>query len=196
MDSADFKALKKQARQQAKAGRAALTEEQKVEFSAKICETILAMPAAQTAQTIAAYAWMGDEVRLDVAVDAWRARGTHVLFPCSTGNRVMYFHELGPDDKPDWYLEPGKLFEDPDAENAVPPSEFDLVIIPGVAFDNQRNRCGYGGGYYDTLLEQLEGTDCAMIAVAFDEQFVEQVPVGEFDRPMPMIVTQSRILSE
>lgn len=192
--SVDVRELKKAVRKQANAGRASLTEEQKVAYSDKICDKILALPAGKTAQTIAVYQWMNNEVRLDKAVAAWRARGARVLFPCSTGNRTMYFHEVHEGEHPNYIEQPGKLFDDPDADKAIPPSEFDLVIIPGVAFDNERNRCGYGGGYYDTLLSQLEGTDCFLTAVAFDEQFVDKIPTGRYDRKMPMIITPTRIL--
>lgn len=193
----DFRELKKRARKQANENRAKLTEEEKQRYSDQICDKLLMLPAAKTAEYIAVYQWMRNEVRLDKAIAAWRERGAHVLFPCSTGNRTMYFHEVDPTGElPDYMKEPGKLFDDPDADKAIPAKQFDMVVIPGVAFDNQRNRCGYGGGYYDTLLEELEGTDCFLVAVGFDEQFVEQVPVGRFDRKMPMIITQTRILCE
>ena len=194
--SQDIRELKKAVRRQANAGRDSLTEEQKASYSARICEKLLALPAGRTAQTIAVYQWMKNEVRLDVAIDAWRARGARVCFPCSVGRRVMYFYDIKAGEMPDFMVHPGKLFPDADPAKAIPASEFDMVVIPGVAFDNQRNRCGYVGGFYATLMGQLLDTDCFLTAVAYDEQFVDAVPTGHFDRKMPMIVTPTRILCE
>ena len=73
----------------------------------------------------------------------------------------------------------------------VAPSEIDLVIVPGIAFDLERNRLGRGKGCYDWLLKQLK---CPSIALAFESQVVKKVPVNENDEKLGKIVTEERVI--
>jgi len=68
----------------------------------------------------------------------------------------------------------------------VEPHEFDIVIVPLVAFDAENNRLGYGGGNYDQFLPLLR-PDAHVVGVAFNEQQVESVPVEPHDLPLPHI---------
>lgn len=75
----------------------------------------------------------------------------------------------------------------------VEPAEIDLVIVPGVVFDRQKYRIGFGAGYYDRFLKKV-GKDCVKIGIAFEFQMVERVPRLEHDIPMDIIVTEKRII--
>jgi len=70
----------------------------------------------------------------------------------------------------------------------------DFVVVPGLAFDHDGRRLGYGGGYYDRLLPLLSPR-AARVAGAFDLQLVPQVPVGPNDVGVDAVVTESRELS-
>ncbi|QOR34690.1 5-formyltetrahydrofolate cyclo-ligase [Clostridium sp. 'deep sea'] len=76
---------------------------------------------------------------------------------------------------------------------AIDLSKIDLVITPGVAFDTNRNRLGYGGGYYDRLVAKLSST-CSRIALAYETQIVDKIPTGIFDVPVNFIITENRII--
>ena len=78
-----------------------------------------------------------------------------------------------------------------DLRIAMNPESFDLVIIPGVAFDRQGGRLGYGKGYYDRFLEQ---TTAFRLALAFNFQVLEKVPTEKHDVPMNGILTESGII--
>lgn len=67
-----------------------------------------------------------------------------------------------------------------------------LLIVPGVAFDVSRNRCGYGGGYYDKYQEIHR--EHPTIAVCFEFQIVDRVPVNEYDIKPQMLVTEKRVI--
>jgi len=71
----------------------------------------------------------------------------------------------------------------------IPPGNFDLVIIPGVAFDLRGNRLGRGKGFYDQLLAGVRGVKCG---IAFDEQIVKEVPAGKSDVGVDFILTPTR----
>jgi 5-formyltetrahydrofolate cyclo-ligase len=72
-----------------------------------------------------------------------------------------------------------------------------LVAAPGLAFDSHGNRLGRGKGYYDRYLALLR-TVCpravTVAAVCFQDQLVENVPVGAHDQPVDAIVTDQEIL--
>jgi len=72
--------------------------------------------------------------------------------------------------------------------------EIDFVVVPGVAFDCEGRRLGYGGGYYDRLLPLLPSR-APRVAGAFDVQLVDRVPVGPNDIAIDAVVTESRALS-
>ncbi len=67
-------------------------------------------------------------------------------------------------------------------------------MVPGVAFDPEGRRLGYGGGYYDRLLPLLSPR-AARVAGAFDLQLVDRVPAGPNDIAIDAVVTESRALS-
>ena len=72
-------------------------------------------------------------------------------------------------------------------------ASIDWVLVPGIAFDAEGRRIGYGGGYYDRLLPLLErGT--TRVAGAFELQVVERVPAAPHDATVDAIVTERRTL--
>lgn len=67
----------------------------------------------------------------------------------------------------------------------------DLIISPGCAFTKDGYRLGHGGGYYDRYLRSVtesQTTPPAIIAVAFKEQIVDEVPVEETDFKIDMVL--------
>ena len=69
---------------------------------------------------------------------------------------------------------------------AAPIPDIDAFVVPLVAFDDDGNRLGYGGGNYDRVLP-LASPDATVVGVAFAEQRVTSVPVSEYDVPIPVI---------
>jgi len=74
----------------------------------------------------------------------------------------------------------------------VPVADIDLVIVPGLGFDEQGNRLGRGRGFYDRFLSHpdFHGVSCAL---ALEEQVVEAIPVGTTDVAVDMLVTDARV---
>ena len=71
----------------------------------------------------------------------------------------------------------------------VPPEQFDLVLVPGVAFDFSGNRLGRGKGFYDRLLKPFSGLKCG---VCHDFQLLEKIPSEPHDVRMNFVVTPMR----
>ncbi len=78
-------------------------------------------------------------------------------------------------------------------EREVPPEEVEFVMMPGVAFDERGGRLGYGGGYYDRLISGLKSRP-PLVAVAYEEQIVREVPVTDHDIRVDKIVTDKRVI--
>ena len=71
----------------------------------------------------------------------------------------------------------------------------DIILIPLVAFDNNLNRLGYGGGYYDRVIEKLiRKKKILKIGLAFSVQKVNNLPVTTYDKKLDYIVTDKYIL--
>lgn len=70
--------------------------------------------------------------------------------------------------------------------------EIDLVIVPGVVFDKNLNRIGFGKGYYDKILNRLKPS-AKKVALAHDFQVLEDIPAEEHDVKMDMIITEKNI---
>jgi 5-formyltetrahydrofolate cyclo-ligase len=73
-------------------------------------------------------------------------------------------------------------------------ASIDWVLVPGVAFDRDGRRVGYGGGYYDRFLPLLRA-DARRVAGAFEMQLVERVPAGRHDVTIDAVVTEARSVS-
>lgn len=77
--------------------------------------------------------------------------------------------------------------------NLISLDKIDLLIMPGIAFDENGYRVGYGGGYYDRLTIE-DGFRAVKAALAFDLQIVKSVPHEPHDVKVDYIITESRMI--
>ena len=81
---------------------------------------------------------------------------------------------------------------EPETKKIVYP---DVLLIPLVAFDKNLNRLGYGGGYYDRLIEKLsKKKNIIKIGLAFSIQEIDKVPINMYDQKLDYIVTNKYII--
>lgn len=94
----------------------------------------------------------------------------------------------------DLKLGPRNILE-PDAKRCkkVPVGSIDIAIIPGVAFDEKGGRIGTGEGCYDRLIPKLSITT-RKVALTYESQIVQQVPIESHDRHVDIIITEKRII--
>ncbi|MEE8399944.1 MAG: 5-formyltetrahydrofolate cyclo-ligase [Desulfobacterales bacterium] len=93
-------------------------------------------------------------------------------------------------------LKPGpRNILEPDASRCkkVPIESIEIAIIPGVAFDEKGGRIGSGEGYYDRLIPKLSITT-RKVALAYENQMVQQVPIESHDKHVDIIITEKRII--
>ena len=81
---------------------------------------------------------------------------------------------------------------EPETKNIVYP---DILLIPLVAFDENLNRLGYGGGYYDRLIMKLsKKKKIIKIGLAISTQKIKKVPINKYDQKLDYIVTNRYII--
>ncbi|MGY4690289.1 5-formyltetrahydrofolate cyclo-ligase [Salibacterium sp. K-3] len=79
---------------------------------------------------------------------------------------------------------------DPTAAVLLQPGAFDLIIVPGMAFDREKYRIGFGGGYYDRFLQNIDAPACALL---YSFQLFNWIPRESHDIPLDFLVTDTGI---
>ncbi|MFA9397881.1 MAG: 5-formyltetrahydrofolate cyclo-ligase [Clostridiaceae bacterium] len=75
----------------------------------------------------------------------------------------------------------------------VSKENIDLILLPGLAFDINGNRIGYGGGFYDKYLEDLN-ENTYKIALSYEFQILESIPFDHFDKKANEIITNKKTI--
>lgn len=184
------KAAKHSARGAAASSRASLSAVARAEAADAVAARVLAIPEATRPGSVLAYAATPEELDAGPLVRALRERGARVAYPrvCDQGELTLHWRE-------DDALAPGFCgIPEPSADDSLAAAEeIDMVIVPGVAFDESCCRLGRGGGFYDRLLRRLR-PDALTVGVTFDEQVVDALPLEEHDTPVDLVVTPTRTL--
>jgi 5-formyltetrahydrofolate cyclo-ligase len=171
-------------RKQLKVLRNSIPDEKRQEWSLKICKHIEKLCESRRIIRVGAFWPFGSEVDLRPLV---KSRPDWVfVFP-----RVSSTHPprlaWGPEP-----LEPGLfgLMEPVLAQHFMPPVQ--ILLVPGLGFDMGGYRIGYGGGFYDALLDRLDG-GIITLGAAFSAQRVHELPIGPYDQPVQGIVTEAGV---
>ena len=181
--------------------RGSLTETELVEYSHSICETVRGLRAYEEADIVLAYMSIGSEVRVQELINSARADGKRVYIPKVISKKEMRFYLYdGKFTKGSFGIKEPKntsdmKMYDAELEHLLGENRRTLVIVPALAFDIEKNRLGYGGGYYDRFFEKVEGYPVSFVAVGFDCQIIDSIPTEPNDKKPEMIVTENRIIT-
>lgn len=176
-------------RLRARAARRTILPEMRVAHAYAIAERMLRLPEVTRASAVMLYGASPEEADPSVLEDALRDLGKRIAYPRVAGGRELTIHWV---DSHDVLVEgPYGLLQPADGTPGAALSELSAIIVPGVAFDIEGNRLGFGGGYYDTLLGGTP-TPPPAIGMAYDEQVFDEVPHEDRDRPMDILVTPTR----
>jgi 5-formyltetrahydrofolate cyclo-ligase len=169
-----------------------IPEEQRSEKSKKACRNLTSTPEFQRASAVMLYLSLPHEVDTSEAIlHAWQSGKVVAVPKISWQQRHMIPVEINS-------LETGAAAENSALRNPVmgvpiPIGEIDLVVTPAVAFDDEGNRLGRGGSYYDRFFanEKLKAVKCGF---AFAEQRIDSVPVTDHDQPVDFLVTDEEVI--
>ena len=162
-----------------------------------IKERVLLMERLKEAEVIFLYAAYKSEVPTKELIRELLASGKRVALPKVNGKR-MDFYEITAWEE----LLPGyQGILEPKAHEAtlMLPRESDVMLLPGAAFDNRGGRIGYGGGYYDRYLKELEAAGRKqpyLIGICYYRQlWKDGLPTEEWDKRMDCIITEKGAFS-
>jgi len=175
---------KKELRKKIRSLKKDFTFDQKKEKSEQVFFKIEQLPEFAESKVILAYWSMDDEVFThDFILKYYNEK--KIILPVVKGDVLELKEFTGVSN-----LKKDEVFgiEEPVGEVFQDLETIDMIIVPGVAFDNELNRMGRGKAYYDKLLKT---TNALKVGVCFDFQMVETVPVDQFDIKMDMVLFDS-----
>jgi 5-formyltetrahydrofolate cyclo-ligase len=159
----------------------------------RIMERILMLPEYENARVIFFYASFRSEVETIPVIEASLKQGKRVILPVVIKHdrrlalfEISFLYELSPG-----YMGIPEPVTKGKQEREL--DDIDLIIIPGAAYDRKGSRIGYGGGYYDRLLAHMQRT-IPIVAPAFKEQIVDEIPFEPHDKKVTLLVTEDEVI--
>lgn len=181
-------------RKEALTARKSLSTQNLISKSTSVTNHLLSTDLYKNANIIMAYIDFRNEVQTEKIIKSAISDGKRIVIPISkVETRQLVLSELI---NYDIELKAGAYgILEPKSEylRETDPELVDLVLIPGVAFDQRGYRVGYGAGYYDRFLEKVR-TDTSKIALAFELQMVDHACEDSHDVPVDLIITEDRII--
>lgn len=167
---------KNQARRLGQINRASLSPEKRRIYSKRILSKLKKELAGK--KRIGIYISMGQEVE---TTSFLRESDFSFFLPKVVGNTLEFYAY-----QPNYLVVSSFGVLEPSCGQAVKLSSLEAMVVPLSAFDSKGNRCGYGKGYYDSILQEVP----IKIGLAFSNQEVESIEVEEWDVPLDQVITE------
>ncbi len=180
---------KQELRGEYKRRRSAIPPEGKIKLDELIRRRILETEEFQRAETVLLYAPVKGEIDLLPLATACRRLGKEVGFPVSMADGNLIFRSPAAGER----LTTGAYGIPEPAPTAKPSTinEKTLCILPGLSFDANGNRLGYGKGFYDRFLADFPGVT---LGAVYEKLMCDSIPAEAHDRPADLIVTEKSVL--
>ena len=183
---------KKQIRKTMKAQRAKLTKNEVLTYSSGIWRKIYNTPMFKSAQTIFLYSSIGNEVdTVEIATKAL-AMGKKIAYPVTnTTDYTMEFYRINSLSELVTVKSGSFSLKEPNPDSHIKtiPNSATLMIVPGLAFDKEFYRTGYGGGFYDKYIGQYPTLITLGVCYAF--QVIDYIPREAHDHPVGLLMTEA-----
>lgn len=178
---------KTELRKEVKELKKALSTEHKAQFSRVICERVYEELSELSEPTvISLYLSMPDEVKTDHLIHLLKEDNKHtIVIPRVETDTIIRFYELK---NPEQYGSSDYGILEPEGEltELIPT----VMIVPGVAFDRKGGRVGRGRGYYDRYFAKHKAEIKRKIAIAYELQVFDEVPMDKYDYSMDQLITE------
>ena len=160
----------------------AMTEEEIERRSRSLCQKFLESDAYRACRTLYGYLPYNQEVRTVPILAQALADGKQVAVPKVYGDDMKFIVLTDLTQVSRGYAG----IPEPIADEPVAEDETALVLMPGLAFDPQGHRIGYGGGFYDKFLSREPNHPT--LALCYEFQMVEHLETEEFDIPVDTVI--------
>ena len=173
---------KKELRRSIRDQKRAMSEAEIVARSEKLAQLFYASEAYKNAKTIYGYLPYNQEVRTVPMLERALLDGKRVAVPKCYGDEMkfIFMEDLSKVEK-GYATIPEPIADDPVADDTTA-----LVLMPGLAFDPQGHRCGYGGGFYDKFL--AAEPENPTLALCYEFQMLPHLETEEFDIPVDTVL--------
>lgn len=148
-----------------------------------IFERIINSEEYNSSRVIGLYKSLPSEVNTDKLIE-YSLNDKVVLLPRVEGNDIVFYRVFNNHD----YVKSDFGIYEPDRGERI--DSIDLLIVPGVCFDKDRNRIGFGKGYYDRF---LGNKNIKTIGICFEEQVIDHFETDEHDKRLNMVITDKNI---
>jgi 5-formyltetrahydrofolate cyclo-ligase len=175
-------------RQQCKRIRASLGDEQRQRASEAISARLEAWDIYQRSEVILTYMPMRGEVDLRSLFTRQPEKRWILPRIIPAENHRMAFH---PYDPARLVIHSYGMAEPASSLPEIKPTEIQLVLVPGLAYDRSGWRLGYGGGYYDRFLKTFEGLS---VGITYQTLLLDSIPHHAHDVPMLWIATEQELI--
>ena len=182
----DIKALKKEIRKDILKKRDALSKEEIKKAGERLLEVFISENLLYGAKNVLLFSSFGSEIPTGPIFDYCMKNNIRTYYPKVIGDKIEFYHVYHPG-----FLEPNgyKGIKEPKGDSIKYDYEYyagqpffnTFIILPGVAFDKEGNRLGYGGGFYDRYLAEKPLLVINSIAIGYKMQEVPAIPVDEHD---------------
>lgn len=173
---------KKELRKQIREKKREMTPEQICQASEKLAELFFATDAYQGATTLYGYLPYNQEVRTVPILQRALMDGKKVAVPKVYGDEMRFIYLTDLSEVACGYAG----IPEPIADEPVADDPTALVLMPGMAFDREGNRIGYGGGFYDKFLSAEP--DHPTVALCYEFQVLPHLETEEFDIPVDVVL--------
>ncbi len=160
--------------------------------SAAIKKSLFNMPEFIRAELILFYVSTGSEVDTHQMIRETLKMKKRVAVPISLSKEARLIISEIKDFDSDLEVGYSGILEPKSFCHLIDYCEVDLIVVPGIVFDENGYRVGYGGGYYDRLLKEMIGK--VTIGLAYELQITKAIPYETHDRTVEVIITERRII--
>ncbi|NOY10193.1 MAG: 5-formyltetrahydrofolate cyclo-ligase [Spirochaetes bacterium] len=181
-------------------------EEELESLSMKISENAAALDAWKESDCILIFLSMRGEFNTEHLISRAQSEGKCIAVPRMEGKHINFHKIFNPDAgyNRDIYsnlvVNKFGIREPADDLPVVYPGDYPdnrfFVVLPGLAFDREKNRLGRGGGYYDRYIAELQksGKNYTLAGMCFSFQLINKIPSGIFDKKADIVVTEEEVI--
>lgn len=170
--------------------RSKITSQDRKKASRKILKYLLSLQSMRSSNIVGLYASAGSEVETRSFIRELNRLKYQVCLPKVSANNSLKFYQVQSlkDCSPGKF----KIWEPKESCPFVGIKNIDVMLVPGIVFDLQGHRLGYGKGYYDRLLKKIP--EACRVGLSYQRNIVDELPSEEHDCPVDYLISEGGVL--